>query len=80
MTVLVKQRLDDWLNQVSYEELNSIHYMPSVFALTFMNFIKLANGAQGESHKTPPVHLKMLDKLALKKDIDSKVLIFKPVP
>ena len=64
MTVLVKQRLDDWLNQVSYEELNSIHYMPSVFALTFMNFIKLANGVQGESHKTPPVHLKMLDKLA----------------
>ena len=64
MTVLVKQRLDDWLNQVSYEELNSIHYMPSVFALTFMNFIKLANGAQGESHKTPPVHLKMLDKLS----------------
>ena len=63
MTVLVKQRLDDWLNQVSYEELNSIHYMPSVFALTFMNFIKLANGVQGESHKTPPVHLKMLDKL-----------------
>lgn len=64
MTALVKQRLDDWLNQVNYEELNSIHYMPSVFALTFMNFIKLANGAQGESHKTPPVHLKMLDKLA----------------
>ena len=63
MTALIKQRLDDWLNQVSYEELNSIHYMPSVFALTFMNFIKLANGAQGESHKTPPVHLKMLDKL-----------------
>lgn len=64
MTALIKQRLDDWLNQVSYEELNSIHYMPSVFALTFMNFIKLANGAQGESHKTPPVHLKMLDKLS----------------
>ena len=64
MTALIKQRLDDWLNQVSYAELNSIHYMPSVFALTFMNFIKLANGAQGESHKTPPVHLKMLDKLA----------------
>ena len=64
MTALVKQRLDDWLNQVSYGELNSIHYMPSVFALTFINFIKLSNGAQGESHKTPPVHLKMLDKLA----------------
>jgi len=31
-----------------------------------MNFIKLVNGAQGESHKTPPVHLAMLDKLATK--------------
>lgn len=29
-----------------------------------MNFIKLVNGEQGESHKTPPVHLAMLDKLA----------------
>jgi predicted phage terminase large subunit-like protein len=29
-----------------------------------MNFIKLVNGQEGESHKTPPVHLKMLDKLA----------------
>ena len=29
-----------------------------------MNFIKLVNGAQGESHKTPPVHLAMLDKIA----------------
>lgn len=36
---------------------------PEQFALTFMNFIKLVNGSQGESHKTPPVHLKMLDKV-----------------
>ena len=28
-----------------------------------MNFIKLVNGVTGESHKTPPVHLKMLDKI-----------------
>lgn len=60
---LVKQRLDEWLNQVDYTELNSSAYMPSVFALMFMNFIKMVNGAQGESHKTPPVHLKMLDKV-----------------
>ena len=33
-------------------------------SLVYMNFIKLVNGAEGESHKTPPVHLKMLDKLA----------------
>jgi predicted phage terminase large subunit-like protein len=63
---LIKQELDEWLDQVDYAELNSADYMPSEFALTFMNFIKLANGAQGESNKTPPVHLKMLDKLVTK--------------
>jgi phage terminase large subunit-like protein len=61
--MLIKQELDAWLDQVSYAELNSPSYVPSEFALTFMNFIKLANGKEGESHKTPPVHLKMLDKL-----------------
>lgn len=60
---LVKQKLDEWLNGVSYAELNSLLYMPTDFALTFMNFIKLVNGVEGESHKTPPVHLKMLDKI-----------------
>jgi phage terminase large subunit-like protein len=61
--VLKKQTLDEWLNQVNYSELNSASYMPSVFALSFMNFIQLVNGTEGESHKTPPVHLKMLDKV-----------------
>ncbi len=60
---LLKQELDDWLNQVSYNELNSSVYVPSTFSLVFMNFIKLVNGQEGESHKTPPVHLKMLDKI-----------------
>lgn len=59
---LVKQDLDVWLDNVNYKDLNTGLYIPSEFALTFMNFIKLANGAQGESHKTPPVHLMMLDK------------------
>lgn len=62
----VKQDLDTWLNKVDYSILNTSNYVPSVFALEFMNFIKLVNGAQGESHKTPPVHLAMLDKLATK--------------
>lgn len=59
---LVKQDLDVWLDNVNYKDLNTGLYVPSEFALTFMNFIKLVNGAQGESHKTPPVHLMMLDK------------------
>lgn len=61
---LIKQDLDTWLNDVSYAALNSASYMPSEFSLTFMNFIKLVNGNEGESHKTPPVHLAMLDKVA----------------
>jgi predicted phage terminase large subunit-like protein len=61
--ILIKRSLDEWLDDVSYSWLNSGEYVPSEFALTFMNFIKLVNGGEGESHKTPPVHLKMLDKV-----------------
>lgn len=59
---LIKQDLDQWLDQVDYASLDQ-GYVPSDFSLNFMNFIKLVNGEQGESHKTPPVHLKMLDKI-----------------
>jgi predicted phage terminase large subunit-like protein len=58
-----KQTVDAWLDGVDYSSLNDGSYVPSTFALKFMNFIKLVNGAQGESHKTPVVHLKMLDKI-----------------
>jgi predicted phage terminase large subunit-like protein len=61
---LKKQELDVWLDEVDYSFLNSPDYLPSEFALMFMNFIKLVNGSTGESHKTPPVHLAMLDKVA----------------
>lgn len=61
--MLIKRTLDEWLDSVSYEELNSSSYKPTEFALTFMNFIKLVNGKEGEQNKTPPVHLAMLDKI-----------------
>lgn len=61
--MLIKQDLDAWLNNVDYKLLNSADYLPTEFSLLFMNFIKLVNGSEGESHKTPPVHLKMLDKI-----------------
>ena len=63
-----KQTVDQWLDAVDYSILNDGNYVPSTFALNFMNFIKLVNGAQGESHKTPVVHLKMLDKIGGKKE------------
>jgi len=61
--LLIKKTLDEWLDSVSYETLNSSSYVPTEFALTFMNFIKLVNGKDGEQNKTPPVHLAMLDKI-----------------
>lgn len=61
--VVIKKELDTWLNEVNYRDLNSHTYTPTQFSLMFMNFIKLVNGKEGESNKTPPVHLKMLDKV-----------------
>lgn len=58
-----KKTVDDWLDEVDYTTLNEDNYVPSAFALEFMNMVKLINGQQGESHKTPVVHLKMLDKV-----------------
>lgn len=57
------KELEDYLREVNYAELNSSKYLPSAFALNFMNFIKLVNGKDGESNKTPPFHLAMLDKI-----------------
>lgn len=65
---MLKKTLDQWLDEVDYHYLNSSNYLPSEFALTFMNFIKLVNGKEGESNKTPPVHLAMLDKLTTGKE------------
>lgn len=58
-----KKTVDDWLDEVDYQELNTGNYVPTEFALAFVSMVKLINGAQGESHKTPVVHLKMLDKM-----------------
>lgn len=57
--------LEQYLQEVDYSFLNSTDYVPTAFAFAFMNFIKLVNGDAGEQNLTPPVHLAMLDKLAL---------------
>lgn len=62
-----KKSLDEWLDGVDYKVLDT--YVPSKFALEFWAFIQAVNGSEGESHSTPPVHLKMLDRLAEGGDI-----------
>lgn len=53
--------VDEWLNAVSYSE--DPNYIPSQFAVAFVNFIKLVNGGAGEENVTPVLHLKMLDQI-----------------
>lgn len=66
-TYVKPKSVDDYLNEVNFDMLNNgSGYVPSLFALKFMNFIKLVNGEQGEANKTPVMHLAMLDKLATK--------------
>lgn len=65
-TVHKKQDVDVWLDQVDYDGLNSGSYQPTSFALKFVNFIKLVNGGQGETHPSPVMHMSMLDKLTTK--------------
>ena len=58
---LAPWKVEDYLNDTSYEI--DPNYVPSDFALEFVTFIKLVNGQQGEEHKTPLVHYRMLDTL-----------------
>jgi predicted phage terminase large subunit-like protein len=60
--------VDQHLDRVDYSFLNDGSYVPSNFALNFVNFIKLVNGDQGESHPSPVVHMRMLDRV-----VDSKL-------
>lgn len=53
--------VDEWLNQVDYRD--DPNYVPSTFAVQFVNFIKLVNGGAGEENVTPVLHLKMLDQI-----------------
>ena len=56
---LAPWKVEDYLNATDYT--SDSKYVPSDFALEFVTFIKLVNGEQGEEHKTPLVHYRMLD-------------------
>lgn len=56
---LAPWKVEDYLNNTNYKV--DPNYVPSDFALEFVTFIKLVNGQEGEEHKTPVVHYRMLD-------------------
>jgi predicted phage terminase large subunit-like protein len=51
--------VEEYLDKINYTM--DPGYVPSTFALEFVSFIKMVNGAQGEENKTPLVHYYMLD-------------------
>lgn len=54
-----KRSVDEWLNLVDYEFAG---YIPSKYALMFVNFIKEVNGGS-EENETPLFHLVMMDRV-----------------
>jgi len=65
MNKLVKKSVEDWLKGVDYRD--DPNYVPSEFALEFINFIKMVNGEQGEENASPVIHFKWLDNLCNRK-------------
>ncbi len=65
--VVKRRQLEDYLKEVDYRAFD-FNYVPSDFALEFINFIKLVNGAGGEENESPIFHMDMLDQLQLGND------------
>lgn len=56
---MMSKQVEEYLNEVDYSIPKD--YVPTDFALSYVNFIKLVNGSDGEENKTPIVHYRMLD-------------------
>ena len=58
---VIAKRVEEYLNEITYQDNDG--YVPSQFALEFINFIKLVNGEQGEENISPVIHYRMLDQV-----------------
>lgn len=65
---MASKTVEEWLNGIDYRV--DPTYIPSDFALEFVNFIKLVNGTDMEN-KTPVVHYKMIDNFILNNGLDT---------
>lgn len=72
MTEIIKRTVDEWLNLVDYDFAG---YIPSEYALAFVNFIKEVNGGQ-EENETPLFHLVMMDRV-FNEDRRCAVMVFR---
>lgn len=69
---IIKRTVDEWLNLVDYDFAG---YIPSEYALAFVNFIKEVNGGQ-EENETPLFHLVMMDRV-FNEDRRCAVMVFR---
>lgn len=58
MSEVTYKKVDDYLNEIDYGDIED--YIPSSFAIEFVNFIKLVENGNPEN-KTPVVHYRMID-------------------
>lgn len=72
MAEIIKRTVDEWLNLVDYDFAG---YIPSEYALAFVNFIKEVNGGQ-EENETPLFHLVMMDRV-FNEDRRCAVMVFR---
>lgn len=57
-----KKTVEDYLKAVDYYYLNN-NYVPSEFAINFLNFIKMVNAGKDDIQLSPAMHYKMADAL-----------------
>ncbi len=67
--------LDARLNKLDYS-LFFDGYIPTPFAIEFINFIKLVNGSIGEENESPIIHYDMLDQIVAGEDDMFSQLLF----
>lgn len=61
-----KKTVEDYLKEVDYHWLNT-GYIPSEFAINYLNFIKMVNAGKDDIQMSPAMHYKMADAFVSKK-------------
>lgn len=61
-----KKVVEDYLREVDYNYLKE-RYVPSAFAIKYLNFIKIVNAGKEDIQLSPPMHYKMADAFVSKK-------------
>lgn len=61
-----KKTVEDYLKEVDYNWLNT-GYIPSEFAINYLNFIKMVNAGKDDIQMSPAMHYKMADAFVSKK-------------